>query len=214
MTPTPLAPWRTAIAHALHRHRARPESRYLQLATCDRQGRPSNRTVVFRGWQDPGDWLWLATDARSAKVPELLAHPWVELCWYFPKTREQFRLRGRAIALTADHAQPPLSATDPPWLPAIFPDSETAIQARQAAWQALSDAARQQFAWPAPGQARSPDLDFTAPPPDPDQPLPQFVVLWVAGDRVDWLQLRDTPHTRQRYQRQADGTWDERAIVP
>jgi PPOX class probable FMN-dependent enzyme len=214
MPPAALAPWRTAIAHALHRHRARPESRYLQLATCDRQGRPTNRTVVFRGWQDPGDGLWLVTDARSAKLPGLVANPWVELCWYFPQTREQFRLRGRAIALMADHTQPAPNDSDPPWFAALFPTSTLATQARHTAWQTLSAAARQQFAWPTPGQPRSPNLDFTAPSPHPDHPLPQFVVLWVLCDRVDWLQLRDSPHTRQLYQRQADGTWAEQAIVP
>ncbi|NJL49732.1 MAG: pyridoxamine 5'-phosphate oxidase, partial [Leptolyngbyaceae cyanobacterium SM2_5_2] len=47
---TALAPWRSALGRALHRNRSRPYSRYFQLATVQTNGRPANRTVVFRGF--------------------------------------------------------------------------------------------------------------------------------------------------------------------
>jgi pyridoxamine 5'-phosphate oxidase len=45
-----LAPWRSAIAHALHRNRSLVYARYLQLATVKANSHPANRTVVFRGF--------------------------------------------------------------------------------------------------------------------------------------------------------------------
>jgi hypothetical protein len=45
-----LAPWREPLARALHRNRSLAYSRYLQLATVRNNGRPANRTVVFRGF--------------------------------------------------------------------------------------------------------------------------------------------------------------------
>lgn len=42
--------WRSQLARALHRNRALADSRYLQLATVGKNGRPANRTLVFRGF--------------------------------------------------------------------------------------------------------------------------------------------------------------------
>ncbi|MEL6331528.1 MAG: pyridoxamine 5'-phosphate oxidase, partial [Cyanobacteria bacterium J06626_26] len=68
---TPLAPWRPALARALHRNRARAYCRYLQLATINAGGKPSNRTVVFRGFV--GEALQMVTDGRSEKVQQVRA---------------------------------------------------------------------------------------------------------------------------------------------
>jgi pyridoxamine 5'-phosphate oxidase len=66
-----LAPWRLPLARALHRNRSIPASRYLQLATVRSDGRPANRTVVFRGFAPDTDWLQFVTDSRSQKVEQL-----------------------------------------------------------------------------------------------------------------------------------------------
>ncbi|PSN80900.1 pyridoxamine 5'-phosphate oxidase, partial [filamentous cyanobacterium CCP4] len=89
-----LAPWRSSLARALHRNRSRPYSRYFQLATVTAAGHPANRTVVFRDFLPNTNTLTVVTDQRSAKVTDIAAHPWVEACWYFTHTREQFRLAG------------------------------------------------------------------------------------------------------------------------
>jgi pyridoxamine 5'-phosphate oxidase len=86
-----LPPWRAPLTAALHRGRSAPESRYLQLATVSRDGRARNRTVVFRGF-GPASEILIFTDRRSAKFEEITHDPRAELCWYLPKTREQFRL--------------------------------------------------------------------------------------------------------------------------
>ena len=100
---TRLPPWRTALAGALHRGRSAPESRYVQLATVADDGGPRNRTVVFRGF-GPGSELVFFTDLRSAKCVEIARQPLTEICWYLPKTREQFRLKARLEQHGADAA--------------------------------------------------------------------------------------------------------------
>ena len=86
--------WRPSLDLALHRNRSRPEMRLVQLATVRPDGRPAIRTVVFRGFLDDPRKLAFATDSRSAKRAEIEANPRGEICWYFPETREQFRVSG------------------------------------------------------------------------------------------------------------------------
>lgn len=181
-----LAPWRQPLAHALHRNRSLAYSRYVQLATIRTDGHPANRTIVFRGFLDNTNQLKFITDDRSDKADQILSHPWGEVCWYFPKTREQFRLLGQ---LTLVHSECP----DPDLL-----------AARQTQWRNLSDNARLQFAWAHPGQPRT-DTAFDPPPPDPQQPLPNFCLLLLAPTQVDHLQLRGEPQNRYRY-------WQDEAI--
>jgi pyridoxamine 5'-phosphate oxidase len=98
-----MAPWRSPLSRALHLNRSLVYARYVQLATVRPDGRPANRTVVFRGFLDSTNQLKFITDIRSAK-PEQIAHQsWGEVCWYFPKSREQFRLLGRLVLIDEDY---------------------------------------------------------------------------------------------------------------
>lgn len=189
-----LAPWRSPLAHALHRNRSLVYARYVQLATVRADGRPANRTVVFRGFRDDTNQLRFITDNRSEKVEQLRDRPWGEVCWYFPKTREQFRLGGSILAVEADAAD------------------EALLALRQRSWQELSDAARCQFGWPHPGQERAPDADFEV-TPNPSEPLSCFVVLLLDPQTVDHLELRGTPQNRSRYEQSAEG-WVTQFINP
>jgi len=175
-----LAPWRSPLAHALHRNRSLPYARYLQLATVRVDGRPANRTVVFRGFLDGANQLQLITDDRSEKIAQIEHQPWGEICWYFPTTREQFRLTGKLS----------LISTDCP--------NENLVQAREQLWQSLSDQARIQFAWPNPGQSRSED-GFAPIAPDAIKPLSNFRLLLLEPTQVDHLELRGNPQNRYLY---------------
>ncbi|HEY9641740.1 MAG TPA: Npun_F5749 family FMN-dependent PPOX-type flavoprotein [Coleofasciculaceae cyanobacterium] len=179
----PLAPWRSPLARALHRNRSLVYARYLQLATVRADGRPANRTVVFRGFLDGTNQLKFITDTRSQKLEQILLQAWAEACWYFPKTREQFRLLGELQLVTADHPAPEL------------------LKARQLLWQDLSDAARSQFVWADPGAPRADADAFAVAPPDPLTPLPNFCVLLLDPDQVDHLELRGDPQNRFSYLR-------------
>lgn len=197
---SPLAPWRSPLSRALHRNRSLPYARYFQLATVRGDGAPANRTVVFRGFSDRLDspnTLKIITDHRSRKLSQLQTNNRAEACWYFPKTREQFRLSGMLVAATMRGEQ-----------------GESAEQERCTTWQNLSDAARLQFAWPEPGDRRTENpRDFTPKAPDSQAPPSTFVLLYLVPDRVDWLDLRGNPQDRIIYHQNADG-WFSLSVNP
>jgi len=193
-----LAPWRSAIAHALHRNRSLVYARYLQLATLQTNGRPANRTLVFRGFLEDTNQLKFITDNRSAKADQIQQQPWAEVCWYFPNTREQFRITGCLTLVSSDDFHQDLQP------------------ARIAMWQELSDAARLQFAWPHPGKSRVESPEAFAPQaPDPVQPpVPNFCLLLLEPVQVDHLELRGEPQNRKFYHRDENQEWFCEEINP
>ena len=180
----PLAPWRPSLSKALHRNRSQPFARYFQLATVNPDRTPANRTVVFRGFLANTNHLMIISDRRSQKTDQIYQNPNAAACWYFTKTREQFRLAGPLTLITTDTTTPDLR------------------QARQQLWQNISDNARSQFAWPQPKDPRVPNEDtdaFSPPPPDPATPLETFCLLLLTPHSVDYLSLRGEPQTRILY---------------
>lgn len=193
----PLAPWRSLLARALHKNRKLPYARYFQLATLRADGRPANRTVVFRGFLDDTNQLKIITDSRSQKADQIDDQPWGEACWYFPESREQFRLAGQLTLVRVNHPDQALQA------------------ARKTTWQELSDPARLQFAWPHPGEARTENNGaFSPPPPDPEQPIPNFCLLLLEPIEVDHLELRGDPQNRWLYYRNNSQEWSKQAVNP
>lgn len=188
----PLAPWRDPLARALHRNRSRPYSRYAQLATVTPDGKPANRTVVFRGFGPGTNALMFITDRRSDKIVHLAHCPHGELCWYFTQSREQFRLSGPLHAV----------GTSAP---------EAAQAVRQQVWQQLSDNARGQFGWPPPQAPRQPS--FEVQPMDRVHPPDTFVLLLLVPQRVDHLELRGEPQSRCLYHWGA-GKWQRQEVNP
>jgi PPOX class probable FMN-dependent enzyme len=191
-----LALWRSHLAGTLHRNRSLPVSRYLQLATVRANGRPANRTVVFRGFLENTNQLKFITDIRSEKVEEINFYPWGEICWYFPKTREQFRIAGQLVLVVAE-----------------YPDADL-CSSRRRAWQELSEAARSQFTWPHPGADKAPASAFDSAAPDAIEPLPNFCLLLLEPETVDLLELRGEPQNRSLYGRDGDGNWFVREVNP
>lgn len=189
------APWRSPLTRALDGN-PQPLARYLQLATVRADGRPANRTVVFRNFLEDTDQLKFAIDARSQKIDQIERQPWAEACWYFPETREQFRITGSLTLVQADH-----------------PDSALQ-QARQTTWQELSNAARLQFAWPHPGKPRADAAAFEPPPPHAVEPLPHFCLLLLLPVQVEHLELRGEPQNRWLYDHNSEEAWSTQAINP
>ncbi len=192
-----LAPWRPRLARALHHNRSLVYARYAQLATVRSNGQPANRTVVFRGFLDDTNQLKFITDDRSEKIAQIQAQPWGELCWYFPNSREQFRLLGALTIVQAQHSD------------AQF------VQARQRQWQDLSDAARLQFTWPHPKQPRTDASHFVLPAPNPLEPLPNFCLLLLDPIQVDHLELRGDPQNRCLYDYHSENqSWTIASVHP
>ena len=73
-----------------------PSSRFFQLATVGQQGKPQNRTVVFRGMEKTPFSLFLVSDTESKKVADIAFNHHVSVCWYFEASREQFVISGTA----------------------------------------------------------------------------------------------------------------------
>lgn len=190
-----LAPWRSILAGALHRNRSLPYARYLQLATVRPDGRPANRTIVFRGFLNDTNQLKFVTDDRSEKPKHIEYCPWAEVCWYFPNTREQFRIAGKLSLIDANHLDQHLQA------------------ARQQIWQELSDSARTQFTWAHPGQPRREEEKVFSPAPSQTDPLQQFGLLLLDPTDVDHLELRGDPQNRYQYRLKSEG-WAVEAINP
>jgi len=188
--------WRPSLSLALHRNRQSPESRFVQLATTRRNGRPAARTVVFRGFLGDSPCLSFATDARSEKVAELNASPWAEACWYFPATREQFRLSGTVRI--------------------VGPDSSDLAgrETRERVWREMSEPSRLSYTWPDPGRAREPSQPFPTAPPDPGEPLPHYHLLVLEIDEVEHLELVGNPQHRWRYHRDDYGRWGAVEVNP
>jgi hypothetical protein len=71
--------------------------------------------------------------ACCCQVVELAGNARVEVCWYFPTSREQYRLSGTAQIVAVDHGDQQL------------------LQARQQAWAKMSDAGETASMWNAAG---------------------------------------------------------------
>lgn len=188
--------WRPSLALALYRNRHVAQSRYLQLATVRHDGRPANRTVVFRGFLGQSDQITAVTDLRSAKAREIQASPWAEACWYFPMTREQFRLSGRVTVVGEASG-----------------DDEVQ-RVRRNIWRELSEATRHSFTWPTPAAPRDPSVPFIETPTDPDSPLKTFGLLVLNPVEVDHLELDGNPQNRWNYRRDDAGRWSAQEIHP
>ena len=185
-----MAAWLQQLTKSLHKTRSQPESRYFQLATVDTNGTPRCRTVVYRGLTEDNG-LSIITDTRSDKWRELEQDARADICWYFTKTREQYRFETHCRRFDAAH------------------QSELA----QAYWQKLSDAGKKQFFWGTPGDPRDPSQplksqgDFTQPPD-------HFSVLVFDVKSVDYLNLRGNPQMRELHHPDAEGRWVSESIVP
>ena len=192
-----LPPWRSPLSSAIHRNRSKPYSRYFQLATVNTEGYPANRTVVFRGFlEDEQSSLKIITDGRSAKIEEIEHQPTAEICWYFTKTREQFRINGDLRLVTAQEVNLKFK------------------KARKITWHNLSDAARSQFAWADPGQPVADKSAFEVDPPDPKVPLENFCLLLLIPQKVDHLQLKGDPQQRCIYELNENFAWSSQLVNP
>ncbi|MGF1492648.1 MAG: Npun_F5749 family FMN-dependent PPOX-type flavoprotein [Microcoleaceae cyanobacterium] len=191
-----LAPWRSPLSRSIHQNRSLVYSRYLQLATVRADHRPANRTVVFRGFLEETNSLKFVTDSRSEKIEQIAENSWGEACWYFPKTREQFRFLGQLQIITVTDI-----------------DSES-FPNRNLAWQDLSDNGKTQFYWPFPGKPRADSEAFEVTDQLSEHPPENFCLLLLHPGRVDRLELKGEPQNRTLYELQPDQTWSVTSVNP
>jgi PPOX class probable FMN-dependent enzyme len=172
------SPWKILLQQSLRKNERLRHSKYFQIATVRPDGRPANRSVVYRGFLWNTDHITFVTDARSNKTIDLSSNPWAEIAWYFPETREQYRVLGKVTVITKD-----------------TPAEEKLGRARTGAWRAMSDPGRQQFTWPFPGFPRATgeedEAAFNGSPPSKDDPVADpFCLCFIQVEEVDLLNLK------------------------
>lgn len=172
-----------------------PASRYAALASTDNNGRPHARYVVVRGvmgtfendFIPAGDLarndIWFITDTRSQKATEFKSSKHAELCWYFRRSRVQFRFSG---------------------ITRVYAGRDCPVRSR--AWSLISEAARVQFYWPEPKTIRDPFHEFEFTVSEPGRTPPDtFMVIQLGIEEVDQLNLTGNPQNRFIYRTMENG---------
>lgn len=174
---------------------------------------PRCRTVVFRGFlgtDDDNTTMKMITDRRSSKVSEASNMNGAgssddeeegsnaEIVWWFSKSSEQYRIRGKLYFVGHDHPNRDL------------------LTARKAQWGNLSDSAREQFYWKEPRIPYQTDAEGDVPPggrsegkvlPPPDD----FLLMLLTPKMVDYLRLGDN---YRQLDEMAKGQWTMARVNP
>lgn len=173
-----------------------PEPTALTLATVDDQGRPDARVVLLRGLDERG--LWWFTNRASAKGRQLAQHPVAAAVLFWPQLERQIRLRGRVEDL-------PEEESDAYWRTRPPKSQVGAWASQQSAPIADRDELEQRFA----------DAEGRVAGQDPVPRPPHWGGQLLIPDQVElWQGRRSRLHDRLRYDRDADGAWTRRRLMP
>lgn len=193
--------WRSLLEVSIAKTRRTRGSNYVQIATVDPgSGEPRVRTVVFRGFikdlphdHSLNNWcdadhkpclMKMCTDLRSKKVEQTEQQPIAELVWWFPKSSEQYRIRGRLHLVGDDDV-----------------DDRALAIARKELWGGISDTARESFfgslipGMPYCEELTTDDNSKTVPPGGRDEegkvlpPPRNFLLMILDPQEVDYLRL-------------------------
>ncbi|XP_075473635.1 pyridoxine/pyridoxamine 5'-phosphate oxidase 2-like [Primulina tabacum] len=130
-SPSAAASWKQLVLSSIQSNSHLNHSSFLQIASVASNGRPSNRTVVFRGFQDDGHKIQINTDSRT-HIDDLKHCPFAEICWYFTNIWEQFRIGGQVDVIDGTNSDP------------------FKLQQRERSWFACSLKSMMQYLAPAP----------------------------------------------------------------
>ncbi|EEF39029.1 conserved hypothetical protein [Ricinus communis] len=214
MAVTATAPWKQLLLSALESNSHLRHSSFFQLvrlfiisasmffigqllslrlslrfqATIGSDGRPSNRTVVFRGFVERSDKIQINTDSRTRKI-----------CWYFTDSWEQFRINGRVDVIDGSDPDP------------------VKLELREKSWFASSIKSRLQYLGPNPGlpclTEQHPSELFL----DPSSgPVAAFCLLVLDPEQVDYLNLKSSQRTIFTIGQRVNGenSWNSESINP
>ncbi|EXB83872.1 Uncharacterized protein L484_023479 [Morus notabilis] len=193
------APWKQLLLDAVEANAHLKHSSFFQLATVGCNGRPANRTVVFRGFQEDTDKIQINTDFRSRKVEELKRSPFAEICWYFTESWEQFRINA-TVDIIDGTIHDPLK-----------------LQQREKAWFASSQKSRLQYLGPSPGL---PSLDEQPSKEifldSLEGPVDGYCLLVLDPDQVDYVNLKSNQRLSFTSGQNANGEkcWTSKRINP
>jgi PPOX class probable FMN-dependent enzyme len=187
--------WKARMDISIAKSRKIRGSNYVQISTVSPEGEPRCRTVVFRGFQklpsdhpiavecgDSGSGVMkMITDNRSNKVSEAAINSKVEMVWWFPKSSEQYRVRGKLMFVGGGDFS--------------MDDDKVLASSRKEQWGNLSDPAREQFFWQEPGLDYSGESVVPAGGRDEEgnllPPPNSYLLMFILPHHIDYLCLRD-----------------------
>jgi PPOX class probable FMN-dependent enzyme len=238
--------WRQSLVRSLHVQRSKPESKFFQVANAYQKKNvkdeannnaassehstekafaniPSNsaitvenRTMVFRGFVDNSHTILAITDSRSDKVEQWQDNQQSQICWYFTKTREQYRISAIVSLL---NGYPSQSQIDFDNMSGDVTNSiEERVEKNKAlradVWSRLSDKAKEQFFWPDPKQEVGHDDEKHAKMKNDADEIPRnFTLVCFHPYYVDYLNLSTSPQTRE-INECIDSIWTSNAVNP
>ena len=180
-----MPPWLQQISSYQKKESKFSSSRYVQLSTIGIDSYPRVRTVVFRGWSDSYK-MKIFSDKRSLKIKEINKNKNVEICWYFQKSRCQFRLRGIA---TKDFGNDYFNS-----------------------WNNLNDEAKSTWGGATPGNKYISDKNIGRSENHNSGLIDNFILLKIEIIHVDKLLLSKPNHFRVRWV--LNNQWYEERINP
>jgi pyridoxamine 5'-phosphate oxidase len=208
--------WRSLLEISIAKSRKIRGSNYVQIATVN-NGEPRCRTVVFRGFQNlPADHalsnhcddmsciMKMCTAKNSQKVAQNQQQPIAEMVWWFPKTSEQYRVRGSLILIGNDS------------------DDKALATARKELWGNLGDPSRESFLETSvPGEAFSTSSSTKTPPAEGGRgedgkvlpPPDNFLLMLLDPSDCDYLRLTGGQY-RQIDARAKDSGWSYERVNP
>jgi len=163
------------------------------LATADREGRPSARMVILRGFD--GNGFVFFTNYESPKARELIENPRAALVFYWADAHRQVRVTGPTQILSREESDSYFRQRPPDHRLAAWASPQSEVIPGRAALERRFEEARARFS--------------------DDIPLPPF---W-GGFRVEpeviefWQGREDRLHDRVRYTRQDEG-WVTERLAP
>lgn len=195
--------WRSLLEVSMAKTRKIRGSNYVQIATINKNNEPRCRTVVFRGFinnlpenhpmtlnggycDEKPCVMKMCTDLRSKKVEEVSYQSISEMVWWFPKTSEQYRVRGPLLLVGDDN------------------DDRDLQIARKELWGNIGDPSRESFLdTPTKiGSGGRDDEGKVIPPPE------NFLLMLLDPTHVDYLRLTGGQY-RQIDQRRQHGDDDD-----
>jgi pyridoxamine 5'-phosphate oxidase len=190
----PIAQFESWFQAAIAAQPQRPDANAMALATADRSGKPSVRTVLLKAVDERGFIFFTNYDSRKGR--ELAENPNAALTFFWPDLERQVCVAGTVTKLPV-------------------PESEAYFHSRPRASQLAAWASDQSKAVPdrAALEARWHELEQKFPGAVPLPPNWGGYIL--KPERIEFWQGRPSRlHDRFSYARQADGSWEIERLSP
>lgn len=100
LDPDPLMQFESWLSAAFENEEGEPNA--MSLSTSTREGRPSARLVLLRGFDENGFVFYTNYDSRKAR--ELDENPQAAIVFYWGRLQRQVRITGRASRVSADES--------------------------------------------------------------------------------------------------------------